>query len=82
MPVTARGIFNELWPPNSRLRTPSPACGRGLGRGREYPRSKGCRYFTRLPSPPAPLPQAGEGSTQLAFLTGSQEIETGDNPCC
>ncbi len=45
---------------------PSPACGRGLGRGPMHPRSEALWHSERLPSPPAPLPQAGEGRTPRA----------------
>ncbi len=50
---------------------PSPTCGRGVG---ERARRVIWRYrvcMRPLPSPPAPLPQAGEGRTPRVSLNYS-----------
>ena len=63
-----------------RIGFPSPACGRGVrGEGGVQPAMAG-----NLPSPPAPLPQAGEGSPATAsqFRQGpaSLRVESVDGP--
>ncbi|SPR95893.1 hypothetical protein CBM2634_A10096 [Cupriavidus taiwanensis] len=45
---------------------PSPACGRGVGVRASVSTKSKPAVCQRLPSPPAPLPQAGEGSTPPA----------------
>ncbi|SOY69124.1 hypothetical protein CBM2589_A90577 [Cupriavidus taiwanensis] len=44
----------------------SPACGRGVGERAGASMKSNASVCHRRPSPPAPLPQAGEGSNPLA----------------
>ncbi|SOY94508.1 hypothetical protein CBM2599_B20093 [Cupriavidus taiwanensis] len=45
---------------------PLPLAGEGWGEGRSVNEVKAYRYCQRRPSPPAPLPQAGEGRKHVA----------------
>src|SRR3989338_7951356 len=79
-------LWERLQPPfspelntmNLLALTPSPACGGGLGRGRWHDNEF---VAAHTPSPPAPLPQVGEGrktgGLNLLNIMANQVAECG-----